>query len=151
MDDGEQDRVVRGAIARSLTERGTIPTIANVAAAIGSDVATAEESFCRLQDAHVFIPREGSNEIYAYDPFCIGPTDFRITAAGRDWWAICAWDALGVPPALGATGTIVARCADCGDPITIEVGLRGSAAAHDGAVLQIGVPAREFWKDIRFT
>ena len=55
------------------------------------------------------------------------------------------------PPSLGARGTIDARCGDCGEPIQIVVDRDGSATAEPGAFLQIGVPAREFWADIRFT
>lgn len=151
LDDAGFDHDVRGAIARSIRELGRIPTIADTAAALGRDLAAVEASFVRMIEGHVFIPRAGSHEIYAYDPFCADQTDFHVTAGGRDWWAICGWDALGLPPALGTTGTIEARCADCEKPIVVEVGLAGTARALAGAVLQIGVPARDFWKDIYFT
>ena len=152
MDDIGPDRMVRGAIARSITERGLIPSIAGVAAALGVSNDVADAAFRKLRDAHVFIPQPESSEIYAYNPFCVGPTDFRVSIPGREWWAICGWDALGVPSALGVTGTVHARCGDCGDPITIEVGSNGAArSVPDGVVFQTCVPARDGWKDIRFT
>lgn len=151
MSDGELDARVRSAIAASIRGQGAIPTIADVAAALGQAPAAIDASFARMIDQHVFIPRVGSHEIHAYDPFCADPTDFRVQADGRQWWAICGWDALGVPPALGTSGTLEAHCGDCGDPIRIEVGPDGQATGPSGTVLQVGVPAREFWKDIYVT
>lgn len=146
------DREVRAAIARSIRERATIPTIDEVARSLGTDPVAVDASFVRMIESHVFIPRPGSHEIYAYDPFCTGPTDFRVHADGREWFGICGWDALGIPPALGTVGTLTAPCGDrCGQPVTIDIGLQGSARALDGAVLHVGVPARAFWDDIYFT
>lgn len=144
------DRDVREAIARFLTERGTIPTIAEAATLLRTDAEVVAGSFIRLAEAHVLIPRHDSPEIYAYNPFCSEATAFEVHAAGRDWSAICGWDALGIPPALGTTGTVRTRCGDgCGETIAIEVGLGGVAAG--GAVFHSGVPARHSWDDIYFT
>jgi hypothetical protein len=146
----ELDRDVRAAIARSIGERGTIPTIAHVAATLRLPVDEIDASFGRMIDGHVFIPRSGSHEIYAYNPFCVGPTAFRISAGGRDWWAICGWDALGIPAALGTEGTVETTCGDgCGERIRIDVGSGGHATGE--AVWHSGVPARQAWDDITYT
>lgn len=142
------DRDVRRAIAAAIRDRGEIPTIAQVAVSLERDRSEIEAAFQRMIEGRVFIPRDQSTEILAYNPFCAESTDFLVTAARRTWWAICAWDALGVPPALGVTGTIDARCADCAEPLRIEVGLGGTASAPEHAVMQVGTPARDFWKDI---
>ena len=152
MDEHDRDRAVRGAIADAIRERGTIPSIAEVTTRLGIATATADASFQRLREAHVFIPQPDSAEIYAYNPFCVGPTEFRVSTPRGDWWAICGWDALGVPAALGVSGTVRAACGDCGEPITVEVESNGVAVSVPaGAVFQTCVPAREGWKDIRFT
>lgn len=151
MTDAEADREVRIAIARSIKTSGKIPTIAAVAADIGQDVATVDASFARMIDGRVFIPRKGSHEIYAYDPFCVGPTDFFVTAAGRVWFAICGWDALGIPAALGQPGVVETHCADCDESIVVEVDADGGTDLQTWTVLQVGVAARDFWKDIYFT
>lgn len=146
------DQEVRVAIARFIRERAGIPQIADVARMLRRDAAAVEASFARMIEGHVFIPKAGSREIYAYDPFCVGPTDFHVRAEGRDWWGICGWDALGIPPALGTTGTLTSHCADrCGESIAIDIELAGSASAPGGVILHVGVPARSFWEDIYFT
>ncbi len=151
MDEAELDRDVRIAIARTIQERAVIPSIAEAATDLGRQVSPVEASFARLAERRVFTPRKGSHEIYAYHPFCVGPTDFRVQADKRDWWAICGWDALGIAPALGTKGTVDTHCGDCGEPIHVDVGLAGDATARSGAFLHVGVAAREFWNDIYFT
>jgi hypothetical protein len=151
LDGAALDTDVRGAIADAIQERGAIPSIADVALDLGRDGSVVDASFARLIERHVFTPRKGSHEIYAFHPFCVGVTEFRVQADKREWWAICGWDALGIPPALGTTGTVDTRCGDCGQPIHIDVGREGQATGPEGAVLLVGVPARDFWKDIYFT
>jgi hypothetical protein len=151
MTDAESDREVRIAIARSIKTRGKIPTIAAVAADMGRDIATVDASFARMIEGHVFIPRRDSHEIYAYTPFCVGPTDFFVTAAGRVWFGICAWDAFGIPAALGEPGVIETHCADCGESLVVEVDADGGTDVQTWTVMQVGVPAIEFWKDIYLT
>lgn len=151
MADAEVDREVRIAIARSIRTRGKIPTIAAVAADMHMAVADADASFARMIEGHVFIPRKDSHEIYAYDPFCVGPTDFFVTAAGRVWFGICAWDALGIPAALGEAGVIETHCPDCDEPVVVALDANGATELQTWTVMQVGVPARDFWKDIYFT
>jgi hypothetical protein len=151
MTDAEDDREVRIAIARSIKTRGKIPTIAALAADMGTDIAKVDASFARMIEGHVFIPRKDSREIYAYNPFCVGPTDFFVTAAGRVWFGICAWDALGIPAALGEAGVLETHCPDCGESLVVEVDADGGTEVQTWTVMQVGVPARDFWKDIHFT
>ena len=151
MTDAEFDREVRIAIARSIKTRGKVPTIAGIAADMKQDIAAVDASFARMIDGHVFIPRKGSHEIFTYNPFCAEPTDFFVTAGGRIWFGICAWDALGIPAALGETGVVETHCADCNESLVVEVDANGVTEVQTWTVMQVGVPARDFWKDIYFT
>lgn len=150
-DEAALDTDVRVSIADAIRQRGAIPSIAEVSRELGRDLAVVDASFARLIERHVFTPRQGSHEIYAFHPFCVGPTEFRVQADKREWLAICGWDALGIAPALGTTGAVDTSCGDCGEPIHIDVGREGQATAPSDAVLLVGVPARDFWKDIYFT
>jgi len=145
------DRAVRKTISAAIRRRGRVPTIAEVAGEMGMPVDQVRASFDRMIASHVFIPRRDSSEIFAYNPFCAERTEFRVRADGREWWAICGWDALGIPAALGVAGTIEASCADCGDRLVIDVDRDGTATSATPAALHVGVPARDFWKDIYVT
>ncbi|MDQ2951460.1 MAG: alkylmercury lyase family protein [Chloroflexota bacterium] len=159
------DQRVRESIAASIRGRGLVPTIGQTAADMGIDETLVKDSFDRMSAAHVFIPRRDSSEILSYNPFSVDKTDFRVRSAGREWWALCGWDALGIPAALGVAGRIETFCADCGEPIVIDVDRDGTPSANGGTpssrvgtpssnseiVLHVGVRAVDFWKDIYFT
>ena len=149
--DAEFDARVRDAIASSIRSRGAVPTIAQVSADLREREDVVRASFDRMIAAHVFIAKRGSSEILSYNPFAAEPTDFRVRSAGREWWALCGWDALGVPAALRAAGTIESSCSDCGEPIRIDVRADGTATTTSDVVLRIGVRAIDFWKDIYVT
>jgi len=150
-DPAEIDREVRTTIAECIRDRGAVPSLAEVASRAAVPESDAGESFGRLAAARVMILRPGTTEILSFNPFAAGPTDFRVRAGGRDWSALCAWDAFGVAAALRTDGLVLGHCGDvCGVPL--EVRLAGDAiGALDGVVMQFALPAREWWKDIVFT
>jgi len=145
------DRDVRVTIAECIRERGTVPSLTEVADRVAAPSEDVAVSFGRLAAARVMILRPHTTEILSFNPFAAGSTDFRVRSGGRDWAALCAWDAFGVVAALKDDGVVLGHCADiCGVPL--EVRLAGDAiGALDGVVMQFGLPAREWWKDIVFT
>ena len=151
IDPAEFDGDVRTTIAECIRDRGAVPLRAEVASRLAAADADVADAFDRLAAARVLILRPGTTEILSFNPFAAGPTDFRVRSAGRDWWGLCAWDAFGVPAALGTDGVVQGACADlCGVPL--EVRLAGEAVgALDGVVMQFALPARDWWKDIIFT
>ncbi len=145
------DRHVHEAIASAIRRRGNVPTIAQVATDLQAEASLVRAAFGRMIAAHVFIPQRDSTEIYSYNPFCVDRTDFRVRSDGREWWALCGWDALGIPAALGAAGRVETTCIDCGEAIVIDVDRDGTTTASPGIVMSVGVRALDFWKDIYFT
>lgn len=145
------DRDVRVTIAECIRERSAVPSLAEVAARISRPEVEVGDAFGRLAAARVMILRPGTSEILSFNPFASGPTDFLVRADGRDWSALCAWDAFGVAAALRTDGVVRGHCADvCGVPL--EVRIAGDAiGALEGVVMQFALPAREWWKDIVFT
>ncbi len=145
------DREVRVTIAESIRDSAAVPSLADVAVRVAAPELEVAASFGRLAAARTMILRPGTTEILSFNPFASGPTDFRVRASDREWWALCAWDAFGVAAALHADGLVLGRCADiCGVPL--EVRLAGDAVgALDGVVMQFALPARDWWTDIVFT
>lgn len=83
------------------------------------------------------------------NPFSAVPTAYRVDAAGRTWYANCAWDAFGVCAALGVDGHVSASCPDCGEPIDVDV--RDERPVPDEHLFHVLVPAERWWADIVFT
>ena len=83
------------------------------------------------------------------NPFSAVPTPHRAHARGRWWYANCAWDAFAVLAVFEADGRVASSCADCAEPIEIDV--RGGRPLDDDHVVHLNVPAARWWDDIVFT
>jgi hypothetical protein len=107
----------------------------------------------RLHDAHALVLNPATDELRMLNPLSAVPTAYRVQAAGRWWYANCAWDAFGVCAALHVDGRIEASCADCGEPVSLEVrDAKPDAKPDDQSLLfHVLVPARHWWDDIVFT
>jgi hypothetical protein len=151
MSDDQQafDREVRLHIFRHAAETARVPTPSEIATTLGRPQEEVEESYGRLAAGRALILAPGSTNIWAADPFCAVPSNFRVSALGRTYWGICIWDALGIPAALHADATITARCGDCEDQIVLEV--KDGALARGEGTVHFGVPAARWWENIAFT
>jgi hypothetical protein len=103
----------------------------------------------RLHDAHALVLNPATDEIRMLNPLSAVPTAYRVQAAGRWWYANCAWDAFGVCAALHADGRVEASCADCGESLAIE--FRDGKPDDRSLLFHVLVPARQWWDDIVFT
>jgi alkylmercury lyase-like protein len=144
------DLEVRRLVYAHVASEGRPPTVAEAAGRLDCGEAEAAAAYRRLHDAHALVLHPGTTEIWMAHPFCFASTPHRVTAAGREWTATCAWDALGIPAALHADGDAASACACCGDPLALEVRDGGLAAGGD-LLVHFVVPARRWWDDIGFT
>jgi hypothetical protein len=127
---------------------GRGPTAAEVAAETGTTTTAVQEVWERLHEEHaIVLGPEG--EIRMANPFSAVPTPHRVEAAGRSWYANCAWDAFGICAALDADGRIATSCLDCGERLRVEV--RDGRPDDDSLVFHSLVDAGHWWDDIVFT
>jgi hypothetical protein len=147
MDD--PDLGVRNLLYRRFVETGQTPRVADAADELGLSHEDAEASFRRLHEAHALVLERDTLEIRMLNPFSCVPSAWRVHAAGRTWYSNCAWDSFAVCAALHSEGRIESSCADCGEPIAVEV--RGRRPVRDENLFHVLVPARHWWNDIVFT
>ena len=151
---GELDTRVRLAILDGfLAERR--PTVASVASAVGAESRDVEAAFGRLAAGRAIVLTTG-HEILMAAPFAGTRTEFRVRVGERSYYANCIWDALGIPAMLAGAGRpsdaeIETRCADCAQPLAVEVRGDRVASRPDGALAHFAVPAARWWEDIVFT
>lgn len=103
----------------------------------------------RLHDAHALVLDRSTDELRMANPFSAVPTSYRVEAAGRWWYANCAWDAFGICAALHVDGVIETSCPDCGEPMRVRV--RDRRPDDDRFLFHCLVPAAHWWDDIVFT
>jgi hypothetical protein len=142
------DLELRNATYRLFVELGGRPAPASVGRALGLDGESVREGWRRLHDQHALV-LDPEGEIRMANPFSGVPTAYRVEAAGRSWYANCAWDAFGICAALHVDGRIDATCPDCGEPILVEV--RDGRPDDESLVFHSLVGAAHWWDDIVFT
>jgi hypothetical protein len=142
------DLQIRNATYRLFADFGRAPTAAEVAADLGVEEAAVRESWARLHDLHALV-LDAEGEIRMANPFAAKPTDFRVEAAGRSWFANCGWDAFGIGAALRVDSEFETHCLDCGD--TLDIAVRDGKPEPSDLVWHVLVPAAQWWNDIGFT
>ena len=146
----ELDLRIRNRVYSSFVRDGTPSTSAAAATELDLPEEVVTGSYRRLHDAHALVLHPGSTEIRMLNPFSTVETPHRVEAAGRSWYANCAWDALGIPAALQADGRVDSACPDCGERLELEV-RDGELVRGDDLLVHFVVPARRWWDDIGFT
>lgn len=146
MDQADID--LRNATYLRFVELGRAPTAAEVGEVTGLPGAAVTEGWRRLHDAHAIV-LDADGAILMANPFAARPTAFRVEAAGRSWYANCAWDSIGIGAALHVDSVISTPCPDCANPMTINV--RGGVPDDTSLVFHVLVPAARWWNDIGFT
>ena len=146
----ELDLRIRNRVYASFVGEGNTASPAETAAALGLAEDEVAAAYRRLHDAHALVLHPGSMEIRMLNPFSAVETPHRVGAGGRSWFANCAWDALGIPAALHTDGAVESTCADCGEPLQLEV-RDGTLVRGRELLVHFVVPARRWWDDIAFT
>jgi hypothetical protein len=146
----ELDLRIRNEVYSSFVGTGNAPAAAEMAAQLGLAEDEVAAAYRRLHEAHALVLEAETTTIRMLNPFSAVETPHRVEAGGRSWFANCAWDALGIPGALHADGTVRSRCPDCGEPL--ELAVRDGELVRGGDLLvHFVVPARQWWADIAFT
>jgi hypothetical protein len=142
------DLELRQITYRLFVELGRGPSVVDVARALDIDVESVRLGWRRLHEAHA-LTLDSAGEIRMANPFSAAPTPHRVEAAGRTWYANCAWDAFGICDALHVDGRIDTTCPDCGESLTLEV--RDGRPDDEDLVFHSLVDAAHWWDDIVFT
>ena len=126
-----------------------IPQAPEISKALRRPEADVRAALQHLADGKVIILAPLSGQIWAANPFCAVPSGFRVATAGKKYWGICVWDALGIAAAVGSDAVISAPCGDCGSGMTLEV--RSGTLVRSEGVVHFAVRAHHWWDNIGFT
>ena len=142
-------RDVRIHVFRETAQTARVPQAPQISRALDRPEADIRAALRHLATNKMLILAPNDGEIWAANPFCAVPSGFRVDAAGKRYWGICIWDALGIAAALGADAVISASCAESSAKMTLEV--RNGEVVRSEGVIHFAVPAHHWWDNIGFT
>jgi len=140
---------VKLAVYRHFADHGTAPSPGDIAASLGSSVADVIVAYRDLRASRVLWLEANGESIRMAPPFSGVPTQHRVRVGSRDYFANCAWDALGIVAALRPPGTVYSRCEQTLEPLELDVDIEGPGPSP--WVFHSLVPAAKWWNDLVFT
>jgi hypothetical protein len=143
------DTRVKVAIYRLTAETGSVPNLASLATELHAPAETVQEAFTRLRANRVLFLEPDGVSIRMAPPFSGVPTQHQVTVDGIEYYANCAWDALGIPAALHRPGVVRSRCEQSLEPLVLPVGKAGPEPTS--WLFHCLVPAARWWDDLVFT
>lgn len=101
----------------------------------GLDPETVDAVLGRLIRRGLVVVDQGSGRVVGSWGLSLAPTEHRLRIRGRELYAWCAVDAVGVPAGLGEDATVTSQCRHCGAPVSIamvagQVGRAEPAGVH---------------------
>jgi len=143
------DTIVKLAIYRTTAETGRLPSLETVADKVAADLEAVRLAYRALRADRLLLLEEDGVTIRMAPPFSGVPTQHRVTVDGIEYYANCAWDALGIPAALHRPGLVRSRCEESLEPLHLPVGLNGPEPSS--WLFHCLVPAAKWWDDLVFT
>ena len=137
-------------IYRVIAETTRTPSSMEVAEALKCSTAEVETAFQSLYQKRLLVLEPGSaSRIRMAPPFSGVKTPFLVEVGGKSYYANCAWDALGVPAALGRDGDVAASDGHTGEAMSLQV--KDGKPVPQECVIHFAVPAARWWDDIIYT
>jgi len=147
--DGSTLWQIRAFVYRHFAETARAPRLEETSAQFGLTHKEAAAAYEELHRRHALYLRPGAQEILMANPFSGVGTPFRVHAAGRIYFANCAWDSLGIPAALQADAQIEAACAQSRESLRLRV--TDGQVHGPGALVHFLIPFRAWYEDLVFT
>jgi Alkylmercury lyase len=125
-------------IFRTFLERGGPIVVEDLIAAWPDSQPERLRQVLQALDDEDLIRLDADRIDLAY-PFSAVPTPFRVRlSGGRERYACCAMDALGIAPMTGETIEIGTRCYHCGSALTFVTTPEGPGPDSDGVMVWFG-------------
>ena len=125
------------------------PSIDETASHFNISTEKASEYYKELHNRHAFFLEPDTLAIRMANPFSGIPTDFKVHANGKTYFANCAWDMLGIPAALHADAVIEAKFTESNELITIEI--EDGKVINGELLVHFPLPFSRWYDDLVFT
>lgn len=116
---------------------------------IARHFSISTEYYKELHNRHAIFLEPDKLAIRMANPFSGIPTDFKVHANGKTYFANCAWDMLGIPAALHADAVIEAVCSESNDWVKLEV--KDGEVTNDDLLVHFPLSFSRWYDDLVFT
>jgi len=145
----DQDWRIRLFIYQFFVDNERPPSIQETAGQFSLSENSALEAYRRLNQRHQIFLAPETGQILMAHPLSALPTLYRVAVNGRNLWANCAWDSLGIPAMLDADVEIEAR-----HPLSDEVihyAVKNRELVGPPHRVHFALPARRWYDDLVHT
>ena len=125
------------------------PSVDETATHFGISKEEASELYKELHNRHALFLDVDKVAIRMANPFSGIPTDFKVHANGRTYFANCAWDMLGIPAALHCDAVIDAVCTESNDTVRLEI--KNGQVTDSDLLIHFPLPFARWYDDLVFT
>lgn len=140
---------VRAFVYSYFAETTHAPSVDETARHFSISTAEAGKIYKELHNRHSFFLEPDTLTIRMANPFSGIPTDFKVRANGKTYFANCAWDMLGVPAALHCDADIEAVCTESNESIKLEI--RDGKVTNSELLVHFPLPFARWYDDLVFT
>jgi hypothetical protein len=145
----EFDLKIRHQIYRFFAENCKGPTYQELAGYLNTAEESVRQSFQKLHKGHMIFLNP-DDTIRMANPFSAIPTKYIVRSGGKEWWANCAWDSLGIPATLHIDAEIEAFYPDIQENVTLQV-KNGRVVDGKNHLVYFPLPFRQWYDDLVFT
>jgi hypothetical protein len=143
------DLQLRTAVYRYFASRAEAPPVAELCRVMRTPSREIRAALHRLHANRLLVLMPDGDAIRMALPFSAVPTQHRVRANAKEFFANCAWDSFGIAAALHAEAEVISRCEQSGEPLHVRVGRDPDLPA--GWCFHAAVPAVHWWRDIVYT
>lgn len=140
---------VRHFVYRYFADTTRPPSVEEAARHFNIGIEEAASLYKELHNRHAFFLEPATLTVRMANPFSGIPTDFKVRANGKTYYANCAWDMLGIPIALRTDAVIEAVCTESNDQVRLEI--REGQITNHQLLVHFPLPYAHWYDDLVFT
>lgn len=145
---------IRYFVYSHIAETTRPPRVDEAAAHFGTSIEEASELYKELHNRHALFLDLDKMAIRMANPFSGIPTDFKVLANDKTYFANCAWDMFGIPAALHCDALIDAGCTGSNDTVRIEIKdgqITNHQFTNSQLLIHFPLPFARWYDDLVFT
>ncbi|MBK9211361.1 MAG: hypothetical protein IPL71_24975 [Anaerolineales bacterium] len=140
---------VRAFVYQHFADTTHAPSVDETAKHFNLSNEEAGEIYKELNNRHAFFLEPETLTIRMANPFSAIPTDFKVHANGKTYFANCAWDMLGIPAALQCDAVIDAVFTESNESVQLKI--RDGKVTNSELLVHFPVPFAHWYDDLVFT